>query len=65
MTRILVIIAILAVAAVVMVVLAKRRKITEVSNQEPMKTPVKRDRPAGPAAETMDPDQVGGHPSAN
>lgn len=63
--RIVIILLILAVVGIVMVWLARRRKITELSTQETRESPPVRDRPAGPEAETMDPDQTGGHPSAN
>lgn len=65
MARIIIILLILAVVGVVMVVLAKRRKITELSTQENRSSAPVRDRPAGPDAETMDADEIGGHPSAN
>lgn len=58
--RIAVIVVILVVAAVVMVVLARRRRITDLSTQETHTAPPKRDRPAGPEAESMDPDDFGG-----
>lgn len=65
MTELVIVLLILAVAAVVMVWLARRRKITDLSTQETHASPAVRDRPAGPAAETMDPDQTGGSSSAN
>lgn len=61
----LVIILILAVVGAVMVAAAKRRRITDLSSQEGDVAAPTRDRPAGPSAETMDPDQTGGHRSAN
>lgn len=61
MLRIVVILVILAVAAVAMVVWAQRRDISDLSSQETDSRPPVRDRPAGPEAETMDPDELGGH----
>ena len=61
MLRIVVILVILAVAAVAMIVWAQRRNITDRSSQETGSEPPARDRPAGPEAESMDPDEFGGH----
>lgn len=61
MLRIVVILIILAVAAVAMIVWAQRRDITDLSSQETGTEPPVRDRPAGAEAESMDPDESGGH----
>lgn len=61
MLRIVVILIILAVTAVAMVVWARRRDITDLSSQETVSEPPVRDRPAGPEAESMDPDELGGN----
>jgi hypothetical protein len=63
MLRTLVIVVVLAVVALVMIALARRRGITELSSQETGASPTKRDRPAGPDAESMDPEEYGDHES--
>lgn len=61
MLRIVVILVILAVAAIAMIVWARRRDITHLSSQETGGEPPVRDRPGGPEAESMDPDEFGGN----
>lgn len=64
--EIAVILIVLAVVAVAMVVWSRQRGLTDLSSQE-TRTPDApvRDRPAGPAAESMDPEEYGDHSSSS